>query len=195
MNSKKIKKFKEKLFFNVGDVSNILDVKRSSARVLCNRYVKKGIFTRLKRNFYILNKNFKDYSREDLMKIANYLQVPSYISLTTALMEWNITSQVQVNTFESCCKKRSKVIEEDGQNFRYFKLKDKYYFGFFKKDGIFIAGKEKAFLDAVYLYTFGKYSLDFSALEVNKLDENIIEKLLVKYPERTRKKVKEICVI
>ena len=187
--------FKEKLFFTIDDVVNVLDIKRQSARVMCSRYVSEGIFVRIKNNFYVLEENLKRYTRSDMMKLSNYLQVPSYISLTTALIEWELTSQVQVDTFEACCRRKSQENNAGNITFRFFKISSEYYSGFVRKNGVFIAEKEKALMDAIYLYSFGKYSLDFDALEVDKLDKKKVTKYKKYYPEKTRKIIKKVCRI
>ena len=58
-------------------------------------------------------------SQEDFFKISNILQVPSYISLMTALSYYEITTQVQREVIESVCVKRTlkKTIENTEFNF------------------------------------------------------------------------------
>ena len=51
----------------------------------------------------------------------------------------------------------------------------------------FIAGPGKAFLDAVYLLSFGRYSFDWSSIDKNKLDLNILKKEIKKFPLRTKR--------
>ena len=160
--------------------------------MLCSRYVSESVFLRIKNNFYVLTENLERYRRDDIMKLSNYLQVPSYISLTTALVQWDLTTQVPINTYEACCKRRSREYQAGKITFNYFKISSKYYFGFIKKDGIFIAEKEKALMDALYLYSFGKYSLDFDALEIDKLDRRRILELEDYYPQKTRKIIRKV---
>jgi hypothetical protein len=79
--------------------------------------------------------------------------------------------------------------------FKYYRLQKKYYFDFEKINGLFIASKEKAFIDAVYLYSFGKYNLDKSSLDLNKLNKIKIKKLIKAYPEKTKNIVRKLCRI
>lgn len=195
MNYGKLQGLREKLYFTVEDVADVFAVKRASARVLCNRYVRKKIFLRLKNNFYVLEQNWRSYSRDDFFKISNFLQVPSYVSFMTALSFYEVTTQVQRNYYESASLKRSVELGADGSVFVFRKLKKEYYFGFNKRDNIFIATKEKALIDAVYLYSFGKYRLDFSSLDLEKLDKVKLRELLNTYPENTKRTVKELCGI
>jgi predicted transcriptional regulator of viral defense system len=184
MNYQKLEKL-NKLYFTCQDVANNFGINPRSANVLCNRYVKNGSFVRLKRNFYILNEKWKTLTEKDLYFLANILQVPSYISLSTALSYYQITTQLQQNFVESIAINRTLKLDIDSQVFSYTKIKRKLYFGFVKLDNFFIATKEKAFLDAIYLVSFNKYELDFSAIDFAKLDKKIIKKLVKKYPLRT----------
>jgi hypothetical protein len=58
--------------------------------------------------------------------------------------------------------------------------------GFYRKGNIFIASKEKAFVDAVYLSSLGRYALDFEAIDFKTFDENELKKMLQMFPKRTR---------
>jgi len=190
-----LRKLRDRLYFTLQDLQDLLGIKPEYARVLCTRYKEKGIFIRLKKNFYVLNEKWDGFSQEDYLKISNLLQVPSYISFMTALSFYEITTQVQRDYFESASVKRSVSFNINGITFNFYKLKKQYYFDFIKKDDIFIATKEKAFIDAVYLYSFGKYKLDFSSLDLDKLDKDKIKKILKVYPQKTRNIAKKLCGI
>lgn len=190
-----LKKLKDKLYFNVADLSELLSVTPASARVLCSRYVKKGLFVRLKNNFYVLDEKWDVFDREDFLKIANFLQVPSYISFMTALSLYEVTTQIQRNFYESVSLKRSKRLNVRGVILNYYKFKREYYFDFIKKEGIFIATKEKAFVDSVYLYSLGRYKLDFDSLDIGKLDKNKIKDIIRVFPNRTKNMVRKRCKI
>jgi len=188
-----LRTFRNRLYFTVEELQDLLGISRESARVLCSRYVKKGLFIRLKKNFYILSESWEGLSTEDLLKISNLLQVPSYISFSTALTFYEVTTQVQRNYFESASVKRSARFEIEGTVFNYYKLQRKYYFDFIRKGDLFIATKEKAFMDSIYLYSFGKYKLDFSAVDMERLEKRKIMALSEIYPERTKGVIKRIC--
>lgn len=188
-------KLSDRLYFTTEDLQEQLGIKPGSARVLCTRYAKRGIFVRLKKNLYTLNERWNRLSNEDYLRISNLLQVPSYISLMTALCFYDITTQVQRDYFESVSLKRSAGFNIKGAAFNYHKLKKQYYFDFVKKGDIFVATKEKAFIDAVYLYSFGKYKLDFSSLDTDRLDKNRLKDLLRAYPGRTRDIALGLCRI
>ncbi|GAB4536055.1 MAG: hypothetical protein Fur0020_03830 [Thermodesulfovibrionia bacterium] len=189
------KKLAGLLYFTAEDVASVLGINENSAKVLCARYVQRGLFIRLKKNLYILKERWAKNTIEDFFRLANLLQVPSYISLMTALSFYEVTTQVQRGFFESISVKRSIRYEIEGVCFNFYKIKKDLYSGFTRQDNIFIASKEKAFLDAMYLYSFGKYALDLDSIDINKLDLKMIKNLLKDFPERTKKVVRDICRI
>ncbi len=89
--------------------------------------------------------------------------------------------------FESISLKRSKQQQIKGVIFNYYKIKKKFYNGFEKREKFFIATKEKAFLDAIYLLSFGKYKFDISSIDFNKLDRKTLKRNILKYPLKTQK--------
>jgi len=109
-----------------------------------------------------------------------------------ALSYYEITTQVQRGVIESVCVKRTlkKTIENIEFNY-FYKINRNLYFDFLKKDDSFIASKEKAFVDVVYLYSFGKYSFDFDSIDISKLDMKKIKKIINNFPERTKQTLKK----
>ncbi len=195
MDYKDLRKLAVRNFFSTKDLAQVLGIKPESARVLCSRYVKKSLFVRLKKNFYILEEKWRNLAADEKLEIANSLQVPSYISFMTALAWHEITTQVPRNFFENASLKRSARFAIDGNSFNYYKLKKGLYFDFIKKNNIFIATKEKAFVDSLYLYSFGKYKIDVDSLDIKKLDKAKIKKIIRVFPKKTRDVVGKICGI
>jgi len=195
MNYAQIQKLRRTLSFTVEDVSAAFDIKQASARVMCNRYARRGIFIRLKKNLYVLDQRWQSMERNDYLKLSNILQVPSYVSFVSALSYYEITTQVQRDYFESASLKRSAEYSVGEIMFKYYKLKKEYYFDFVKENDLFIARKEKAFVDAVYLCSLGKYKLDLSSLDLTKLDRNKLKKVMRIYPVKTIRLIKKICKI
>ena len=142
-----------------------------------------------------MEQNWQGLPLQEFLKISNFLQVPSYISFMTALSFYEITTQVQRNFFESASLRQSKKIDVKGAVFNFYKLKEQYYFDFIKKDSVFIATKEKAFVDSVYLYSFGKYKFDFSSIGLNKLNKNRVKDIVSIFPQKTKAAVKKLCGI
>lgn len=182
-----------KLIFNLDDLAKYLEINRESAKVTASRLVKRNILLRLKKDSYVLKNRFKKLSEEEYFRISNLLQTPSYISLTTALSYYNITTQRQRNYFESISLKRSKKLEIEDAEFLFIKIKKELYNSFELRDGFFIAMPEKALADAVYLNSFGKYILDFDAVDFSKLDLKMISKLLKETSSKTINFWKGIC--
>jgi predicted transcriptional regulator of viral defense system len=195
MNYSKLNKLKEKLYFTSADVKEVLGITLASAQVLCSRYVKQGLFVRLKNNFYILDSAWGNLSKEEIFKISNFLQVPSYVSFMSALSFYEITTQVQRDFYESASLKRSINFDCRGVSFNFYKIKQEYYFGFEKKDNIFIAVKEKALIDAVYLYSFGKYKMDFSSIDFGAFDKGKLSQMSKVFPNKTRNLLEKLCKI
>ena len=79
--------------------------------------------------------------------------------------------------------------------FNFSKINKNLYFDFIKKNDFFIATKEKAFVDAIYLYSFGKYKIDFFSLDLTKLDSKKLIEIMKLYPEKTRSIIKKLCKI
>lgn len=189
------KELRERLFFTAQDVASAYGITLRSAHVLCSRYVKRGTFIRLKKNFYILDRDWEQYGRGQFFQICNFLQVPSYISCMTALGFHGITTQVQRNWYESISKRRSHKIDAPGISFCYHKVQPPYFFGFARQDGFFIAGREKALLDAVYLNSLGLYPLDWSSLTLDILDREKLKDQMTPFPDRVKRKIRKLCKI
>jgi predicted transcriptional regulator of viral defense system len=191
----KLQELSRKDYFTVEDVAQSFGLQPASARVFCSRYARQGLLVRLKNNFYTTSWRWENMSRHDLSKIANVLQVPSYISLMTALAHYEVTTQVQNNYLESICLKRSVTYSVKETVFNYIKLQNRFYGDFVKSDGLFIATQEKAFLDAAYLYSFGKYKFDAASLDLKKLNLKKLKGQLKAYPQKTKDTVKKLCGI
>jgi hypothetical protein len=107
----------------------------------------------------------------------------------TALDYHESTTQIQRGLIESVAVKRTKEISFNGSVFRYTKVSRDLYFGFIRQQDFFIATPEKAFLDAMYLMSFGRYALDLTAIDSDKLNRDEIQRLSRQYPMKTRKKL------
>jgi predicted transcriptional regulator of viral defense system len=175
------------LYFGYEDIARALKISPASARVSASRYVQLGFLIRLKRNIYMSSERWQAASREERFVLANLGQVPSYVSLMTALDYHEITTQIQRGFIESVAVKRTKELSLNGSVFRYVKVSRSLYFGFIRQQDFFIATPEKAFLDALYLVSFGRYALDLSAIDRDKLNREEIRRMSRNYPPRTRR--------
>jgi len=177
----------KQLYFGYKDISKALGITLSSARVSASRYTKSGLLLRLKRNIYVLAERWKTLEEEEKFIIANLLQVPSYISFMTAMGYHEITTQLQQDFIESVAIKRTKEVNVYGTTFNYNVIRGDLYFGFRKEKRFFIATKEKAFLDAFYLMSLGRYKFDLTSIDPGKLDAGKLKKMAEKYPKRMQK--------
>ena len=182
----KIKKF----YFGCEEISRVLGISTASAKVTASRYVKQGILFRFKKNIYVLRDVWNAASWEDKLRLANLGQVPSYISLMTALDHYQITTQMQRDFIESVAVKRSKEISMNGSIFRYAKMAGNLYHTFKKEKDYFIATPEKALLDCFYLMSYGRYNIDLSSLDATRLDRREIKRLSREFPLRTTNQLK-----
>ena len=183
----------QKPFFSLDEVAYTLGIQPASAAVLCSRYVKKGFLVRLKRGLYARAEQLANFGQQDLFRLANFLQVPSYISLTTALSYHGLTTQVQRGFFESISLKRTREFEVAQFTFHYSKISLDLYKGFERVEDVFIALPEKALLDSLYLASLGRYSLDTSALDLTKVKADVLENLSLLFPSRVRKFMENCC--
>lgn len=181
----------KKLYFGYEDIAVALGISLQAARVSANRYVNQGILLRIKRNIYILKENWKNLNQNQIFCLANLIQTPSYISLLTALSYYDISTQIQQNFIESIALKRTKRIEIENTIFNYSLINKNIYSGFIKNNDFFIALPEKAFSDAIYLYSLKRYAIDFSAIDFDRLDKSKLNDLIQLYPEKTKKILRE----
>jgi predicted transcriptional regulator of viral defense system len=179
------------LYFGYEEIARIFGISRASAKVSASRYVRQGLLLRMKKNVYVRRDVWNVAGREEKFLLVNLGQVPSYISLMTALDYYEITTQVLRDFFESVATKRTKEINLNGSVFRYAKVTETLYFGFKKEKGFFIATPEKALLDAFYLMSYGRYALDISALDRPKFDKDEIKRLSRGFPLKTRNMLKK----
>ena len=110
-------------------------------------YRKSGKLIQIKRGFYAVDEN---YSR---FEFANKLYKPSYLSLNTILRREGIIFQYYETIY--LCSYISRDIKVADTNYRYKKLSSDILFnpkGVFEEDFYLRASKERAFLDAIYLY-------------------------------------------
>jgi len=124
----------DKLYFGYPDIGTVLGITPASARVSANRYVRQGYLVRVKRNLYVLRERWDRLSGKELFIIANLIQVPSYVSLMTAMGYHDVTTQIQRDFIESIAIKRTKSVDVRGRAFTFSKIDSNLYFGFERRD-------------------------------------------------------------
>ncbi len=175
-----------KLALSTNDIANLLEISKESAKVTAARYSKRGLLVRLKRDFYIPVNKFEKFTEKDFFKAANIIQVPSYISLISALSYYNITTQQFQNVYESIAVKRTKNVKVRNLEFIFYRVKKNFYTGFTLDDNFFIAEPEKALADIVYLTSLAKYSCDFTAINFKRLNKKKIDNYIEFTNQRTK---------
>ena len=121
------------------------DPKLAKSRV--NYYVKNGKLYAIRRGIYAKDENYNK------LELATKIYTPSYISFETVLRQEGIIFQHYDTIFVASYVSRE--IIADKQSYSYKKLKDNILAnsaGLVKKQGYMQASKERAFMDALYLY-------------------------------------------
>lgn len=111
------------------------------------RYVKSGKLHAVRRGIYTKDKNY------DRLELATKIYTPSYISMETVLAKEGIIFQHYSQIFVASYLTRE--ITCDGEIYVFRKFRDSVLTnlaGIEKKEHYFIASKERAFLDMVYLH-------------------------------------------
>lgn len=175
------------LCLTVSDVARVFSSRPASANVFCSRAVKSGELLRLKRNCYMMRERWAHLTPEERWQIANRLQVPSYISLMTALGHYELTTQLQQGFIESVAIYRTQAIEVGSILFRYAKIASPLYFGFVKQEGCFVATPEKALLDCLYLASLQRYHVNWQELDLARVKRPVVQRMLTRYPVRTQR--------
>lgn len=112
-----------------------------------NHHVKTGKLFSPRRHIYTKDKNYNPF------ELGVKIYTPSYISLETILQKEGMIFQYYKNIY--VISYISREIACDKQKYIYKKIKNAVLnnpSGLEDKDGYFIAGKERAFLDTLYLY-------------------------------------------
>ena len=176
----------EKIILSVEDIAVLLSISRESAKVTANRYARGKQLIRLKRNFYITPGKFEKLKEEDYFSLANMLQVPSYVSLTSALSYYNISTQQMRSIIESIALKRTKNVITGNMKFKFLLIKKDLYSDFILEKQFFIATPEKALADAIYLSSIGRYNCDFDAIDFKKISKEKVNQIIGRTNNKTK---------
>lgn len=169
-----------KSYFSVADLEKILILERDSLYVTLNRLVKSGVLQRLSKNIYTL------FTEEtDLEKIALEIYFPSYLSFEQALSQYGILSQIPY-ALTLATLRPTKIKSIGSVAIEYSHLKKELFFGFILKNGKYIAEKEKALLDQLYMVSLGKRSLNIEELDLKSIDRKKLDEYAKKFPARIK---------
>ncbi|MDR0645590.1 MAG: hypothetical protein LBG46_00955 [Elusimicrobiota bacterium] len=138
-----------KNIFNIDDLSALWEqTKRAQTVWSIKQYVKSGKVQRLRRGLYAI-----DNSKLDPYILANKALAPSYITGLTVLQKFGLSFQ-STNTIHSAAQK-TKIIKINNVEFIYHGIKSGAFFNDFgleKSGSAFMASKERAIADMIYLY-------------------------------------------
>lgn len=172
--------------FTLNEVTQRLGLPQSSIRVCCSRAVQRGALIRIRKGLYILPQTWSVLDEEERFTLANFIQTPSYVTLLSALSYHGVTTQIPPHLCESVSPVRRSEYAVLGFRFVYYLIGSRYYQGFHRERGFFMAEPEKAFLDLLHLSVFGTYAFDRSSLDLHALDAKRLRKWLGTYPPRVR---------
>lgn len=142
-----------------------------SSQKILERYTKYGILVRLKGGLYYLASN-----KPSEYLIANKLYIPSYISFETALSYYGIIPET-VYSITCATTKTTRTYQADRKDYVYHSIKKKAYRGYELRviggQKVFIAEKEKALADYLYLAFLSKREIN-DRLNMRNLDKKKI---------------------
>lgn len=173
---------RENTVFSMKELALIFPkIKRENLKARVNYYVKKGELKNLRKGLYAK-------TNYNILEAATKIYSPSYISLETILAREGVIFQYYKTIFVVSYLTRKIKIE--GQEIQYRRIKESILLnkkGLLERKGYFKAEKERAFLDALYLYK----DYYFDNLEI--LDKTKVFSLVKIYQsKRLENKVKEI---
>jgi predicted transcriptional regulator of viral defense system len=146
-----------------------------------NKYAKAGKLVRVCRGIYAKDASY------DRFEMATRIYTPSYISFESVLTRTGVNFQYYDTIFVASYLTRD--IEVDGQKISLVRMRGDVLsniMGIENRDGVWIATRERAFLDRLYV------SKDYHFDNVDGLDwEKIFEILPVYHNKRMEKKVEE----
>lgn len=130
-----------------------------------NYYIQKGELFSIRRGLYVKDKNY------DRFELATKIYTPSYVSFETILFKAGVIFQHYAKIFVATYQ--TKEIECDNQVYSFKKIKDVVLTnnaGVENRGNYFVASKERAFLDILYLnkdYYFDNLSpLDLDRIQL-----------------------------
>lgn len=166
--------------FGVRVISNVINKEKNYCWLVINRLKKAGLILELERNKYTVHK--------DSLLVGCHITWPCYISSWAAIRYYNLTEQLpHYMEIVTTRPKKKREIKFMNTTIQFIRIKRDYFFGYEKATygdfDIFIAEKEKAMADALYLK---QMSIDtfFEILKEHKKEINI--RKLRKYLRKMR---------
>jgi len=176
---------------------SLYNEKPQNLRRQVREWVKKDYLIPLKRGLYIFSSQWRKI-QPSVLFMANFLILPSYVSLEQALGFYEIIPE-KVTVITSVTTKKTKIFRNLVGSFEYRSIKEDLFFGFKKEidnnQEFFIALPEKALLDFFYLNSH--FQGDFSELESLRLQnlEVLNIRLLKTYGLKYNKRIRKIAEV
>ena len=202
-----LKKFyiENKEFVKANEIKEYCDILNLNYNNITNYFISRGYITRIFRGiFYVksleeLKLAKTKYSYLELVKKGLELKNIKnwYFSLYTALKLNNISHDYfAINYVISDSFYRSKIINIDGNKFRFIKIKPELVNFGIKENGFRYSDSEKTVLDFIYLWNYNsvlknKILMDISEYK-NYLSDKKIREYAEKYPKSVKKIVEEV---
>jgi len=166
-----LNKFKENKikYFSLDNFQKITGLSYDASRAILQRYKKKELVVNPKKGFYF----FKDYA-PSVYEIANKIYFPSYISMETVLSKKGIIPET-VYSIISVTSKSTRIFVFQNIKYRYHKIKQSGYTGYYKDENYLVADKEKAVADYLYFVALGLKQLN-QRLNLKNIDKKKLRK-------------------
>lgn len=136
-----MEKLKAKPVFRVQDIERLASCNRNYAKLLLNRFKKRGLIKNVTRGVYT--------TKDNIFVIASNIAYPSYISFWSASYFLGYTEQI-VNTVQVATTRKVRPVRFGGNNIEFVPIK--HFFGYKKlmtsEGELFVAEDEKLLIDA-----------------------------------------------
>ncbi|MBU1670075.1 MAG: type IV toxin-antitoxin system AbiEi family antitoxin domain-containing protein [Actinobacteria bacterium] len=167
-----------KAFFTISDLEKITGLDRKSLSISLNRWVKKGVLERARRNIYVVGGE-----PVNLEAIAGQAYFPGYLSFESALSRSGVLNLVPY-TLSFATTRKTKSMMLLGRRVVYRHLKQELFFGFTHEEGLYVAEPEKALLDLAYFSSFGKATIPSEELDLRPLSKRTLDEYTRRFPPR-----------
>lgn len=155
----------QKTVFTIKDVSKLIQKPAEYTWVYLHRLKSRGYIIEVERNKYTLSR--------DPHEVGSNLVFPSYISFLSAYSLYGFTTQIPLNVQVVTLKPKKKLFFQ-GMNIEFITFQKQKIFGYskqkFREKYFFLADKEKAIVDSLYLPEHCPLSETFEALQSKELE-------------------------
>ncbi|MFQ6120402.1 MAG: hypothetical protein ACE5KE_11020 [Methanosarcinales archaeon] len=174
----------DKTLFTSSDIARIINKKKESVYQITYNLKQKGWIREIEKGkYYIKNLNGYDIAINEPYVLATNIVFPSYLSFWSSLHFYGFTEQIPQKVLVATTKNK-KNIELNGLYIQFIQIAKKRLFGYKKMRSnnleFFVAEKEKAILDSLYLPQYAGGLSEVSKVIFNAIDEIDMD-LLVYY--------------